>query len=62
MQARIALVYLMGIAALAYGFYQFWRDGTANAHAMMIGGTCLGTAALVQVVQDLWERLRRRRR
>jgi hypothetical protein len=52
----------MGIVATVYGFYQFWRDGTANAHALTIGGICLGTAALIQVVQDLWQRLRRPRR
>ncbi len=56
---RAALLYLIGVGTTAYGFYQFWRDGTLNQQMFMIGGTCVGAAALLQVVQDLWRRLRR---
>ena len=62
MDVRIALVYAIGFGAMAYGFYQFWNDSTVNPQAFVIGGTCVFTAATVQVVVDIWRRLRRLRR
>lgn len=56
---RAALLYLVGAGTTGYGFYQFWHDGTLNQQMFMIGGTCIGAAALLQVAQDLWKRLRR---
>jgi hypothetical protein len=56
---RIAIVYVIGFASLAYAFYQIWHDGTANAQALIIGSTCITTAAAIQVALDLWRRLKR---
>ncbi len=56
---RAALLYLIGLGTTTYGFYQFWSDGTLNQQMFMIGGTCIGAAALLQVVADLWKRFRR---
>ena len=57
--ARVTLVYLIGFGSLAYGFYEFWRDDRVNQHAFLIGGTCVATAAAIQVFRDLWHRVRR---
>ena len=56
---RIAIVYGIGFASLVFGFYEFWSEGTVNQHAFLIGGTAVGAAAAVQVIQDLWHRMRR---
>ena len=45
---------------MAYGFYEFWRDGTVDQNAFMIGATCVAAAAALQVVSDLWRRMRRK--
>lgn len=54
-----ALLYVIGIAATGYGFYEFWRDATVNQEAFMVGGICLAAGAAVQVLRDLWRRMRR---
>ncbi len=59
MALRIAIVYAIGVGSLAFGFYEFWRAGTVNQHAFLIGGTCIGAAAAIQVMRDLWDRMRR---
>ncbi|HZT78518.1 MAG TPA: hypothetical protein VFA27_17850 [Vicinamibacterales bacterium] len=51
------MLYLIGFGALAYGFFEFWRDRTVDQNAFMIGATCVGVAAALQVVTDLWRRL-----
>lgn len=59
MTFRIVIIYTIGFVSLAYGFYEFWRDTLVDQNAFLIGGTCLGAAAMVQVVRDLWSRIRR---
>ena len=56
---RTAFLYLIGVGAVGFGFYEFWRDHVVDQNAFMLGGLCLATAAGVQVAQDLWRRLRR---
>ena len=56
---RAVFLYLIGFGALGYGFFEFWRDRVVDQNAFMIGGTCVAVAALLQVVSDLWCRLRR---
>lgn len=56
---RIALVYAIGFGAVAFGFYRFWHDGTVDQQPFVIGGVCIFTAALIQVIRDIWHRLRR---
>ncbi len=56
---RAVLLYIIGFGALAFGFYEFWRDGSVDQNAFMIGATCVGVAAALQVVTDLWRRLRK---
>ncbi|HZP48267.1 MAG TPA: hypothetical protein VFB07_07035 [Vicinamibacterales bacterium] len=57
---RAIVLYVIGFGALAFGFYEFWRDSTVDQNAFMIGATCVGAAAALQVVSDLWRRLKRR--
>jgi hypothetical protein len=59
---REIILYVIGFAALAYGFYEFWLDRSVDQNAFMIGGTCVAVAAFLQVVSDLWRRVTRRRR
>ena len=59
---RIALVYAIGFGAVAFGFYQFWRDGTVSQHPFVIGGICILTAAAIDVILDIWHRVRGWRR
>lgn len=54
-----ALLYIIGVAAIGFGFYQFWRDAVVNQEAFLVGGVCLASGAGLQVLRDLWRRLRR---
>jgi hypothetical protein len=56
---RTALLYFIGFASVSFGFYEFWRDQLVDQNAFMIGGVCLATAAGIQVLRDLWRRLKR---
>lgn len=56
---RAAILYAIGVGTMGFGFYEFWRDGTVNQQLFVIGGTCLGAAAALQIVQDLWRRFGR---
>jgi hypothetical protein len=56
---RIATLYAIGAAAVAFGFYAFWRNGIVSQNAFAIGGICIVSAAALQIVHDLWRRLRR---
>lgn len=57
---RALILYVIGFGSLGFGFYQFWRDGTLSQNLFMIGGTCVASAAALQIVQDLWRRFGRR--
>ena len=54
---RAILLYVIGFGALAFGFFEFWRDRMVDPNAFMIGGTCVAVAAALQVATDLWRRL-----
>jgi len=56
---RPAILYVLGVALTGYGFYAFWRDGTVNQNALIFGAICLAAAAGLQILADLWRRLRR---
>ena len=56
---RIWLLYAIGGAAVAFGFFEFWRDRVADQNAFLIGGICIAAAAALQVIGDIWRRLRR---
>lgn len=56
---HIWLLYLVGGAAVAYGFVEFWLDGVADQNATLIGVICIGVAAGLQVLAETWRRLRR---
>jgi hypothetical protein len=57
--ARLVLVYVIGVVALAVGFYEFWQRGVINMNAFLIGSTCLVSAAAIQVARSLWLQFRR---
>ena len=57
---RAIVLYAIGFVALAYGFFEFWRDQTVDQNAFILGGTCLAAAAALQVFSDLWRRLTRK--
>jgi len=57
---RALILYAIGAGSLAYGFYEFWRAGVVDQNAFGIGAVCLGAAAGLQVLQDLWRKLTRR--
>ncbi len=56
---RATTLYLLGVGITAFGFYQFWRDRTLDPQLFIIGGGCIAAAAAVQVIADLWRRMRR---
>ena len=56
---RAAILYVAGFGALAFGFYQFWRDGSVYQQTFITGGICIACAAALQIVRDLWKRLGR---
>jgi len=56
---RLAIVYLIGLAAFGVGFYRFGHEGIVDPSAFVIGGTCIVTAAAIHVGLDLWYRFRR---
>ncbi len=58
---RAAILYLAGFGMLGFGFYQFWRDGSVYQQTFISGGICIASAAALQIVQDLWRRINRRR-
>jgi hypothetical protein len=53
------MLYVIGAGLTAYGFYAFWRDATVNQNAFVLGAVCLVAAAGLQILRDLWRRLRR---
>jgi hypothetical protein len=53
------ILYAIGVALTAYGFYAFWRDATVNQNAFVFGAICLAAGAGLQVLHDLWRKLRR---
>ena len=59
---RAVLLYAIGSGSLVYGFYEFWRDRTADQNAFVIGSTCVAVAAALQVFSDVWRKLTRRKR
>ncbi len=56
---RAAVLYIIGVGAVSFGFYEFWRDQRVDQNAFMLGGLCLATAAGIQILSDLWRRLKR---
>jgi hypothetical protein len=56
---RVTVLYGIGAAALGYGFWEFWRGDTLDQNAFIIGGVCLTAAAALQVLGDIWRRLRK---
>jgi hypothetical protein len=56
---RPVILYVIGAALTVYGFYVFWRDSTVNQNAFVFGAICLASAAGLQIIRDLWRRLRR---
>ncbi len=56
---RAIVLYIIGFGALAFGFFEFWRYRTVDQNAFMLGGTCVAVAAALQVVSDVWRRLRK---
>ena len=56
---RTALLYLIGVFAVTFGFYEFWHEQLVDQNAFIIGGLCLATAAGLQVIADLWRKLKR---
>ncbi len=56
---RAVLLYVAGFGAMAFGFYQFWRDGSVYQQTFIIGGICIASAAAFQIARDLWKRLGR---
>ena len=58
---RAIVLYVIGFGALAFGFFEFWRDRSVDQNAFVIGGTCVAVAAALQVATDLWRRLTRRK-
>ena len=54
-----AILYLAGVAAFVYGWYVYWQTGIVEPDPFVIAGLCVVSAAGVQVVRDLWRRLRR---
>ena len=61
MRFRLALVYLIGVSALAFGFYEFWRSRTVDQSAFLIGTTCIVSAAAIHAGLSLWEEFKERR-
>ncbi len=59
MRIRVTILYVAGFGAMAFGFYEFWRDGSVYQQTFIVGGICIASAAAVQIAQDLWKRLRR---
>ncbi|HZR25699.1 MAG TPA: hypothetical protein VFA59_19025 [Vicinamibacterales bacterium] len=57
---RAVILYAIGAGSLAFGFYEFWRDGVADQNAFGIGAVCLAAGAGLQVLQDLWRKITRR--
>jgi hypothetical protein len=53
------ILYLIGIAAFVDGAFFYWRDSVVVSDAFMVGTTCIVSAAGLQVVRDLWRRLRK---
>ena len=56
---RTAVLYVIGVSAVTFGFYEFWRQQLVDQNAFVIGGLCLATAAGLQVIADLWRKLKR---
>jgi hypothetical protein len=56
---RVWLLYVIGGAAVAYGFVEFWLDDVADQNAFVFGGVCIAIAAGVQVLDEIWRKLRR---
>jgi hypothetical protein len=55
---RALILYLAGLGSITYGFYEFWRTNTVDPNAFMVGGTCLGVAAALQVFADIVRRIK----
>jgi hypothetical protein len=53
------VLYAIGAGSVGLGFYEVWRDGTIDHQAFVVGGMCIVTAAGLQIVRDVWRRLRR---
>jgi hypothetical protein len=56
---RVWFLYAIGSAAVGFAFFEFWRDRIADQNAFLIGGLCIAAAAGMQVLGDIWRRLRR---
>ena len=57
--ARIWILYAAGVGAIGFGFVEFWRENIADQNAFLIGGMCIAAAAALQVLGDIWRKLRR---
>ena len=53
------ILYLLGVAAFAYGWYVYWKTSLVDPDPFVLAGVFVVTAAGVQIVRDLWARLRR---
>jgi hypothetical protein len=53
------ILYLLGTAAFAYGWYSYWKTSLVDPDPFVLAGMFVVTAAGVQIVRDLWARLRR---
>jgi hypothetical protein len=56
---HITLVYVIGLCAISYAFYEFWRDATVDQNALVLGSMCMAAAAALGIARDLWRRRRR---
>jgi hypothetical protein len=56
------ILYVVGAGAFAYGMYEYFRTGLVDTGAFTLAAICVVSAAGIQVVRDLWQRLLRRRR
>jgi hypothetical protein len=53
------ILYTLGVGAFCYGWYVYWKTSLVDPDPFVIAGIFVVTAAGLQVVRDLWGRLRR---
>ena len=53
------ILYLVGMAAFAYGWFVYWRSGLVAPDPFVLASICVVSGAGVQIFRDLWARLRR---